>query len=83
MKDRNAHKHTHCHLLLLNNHSGMVEVLNHPPVEGRGALTRMRLTQETNVELEAKNNMSVLLIFKVKNKVESEERERLEEKWSI
>lgn len=59
----------------------MVEVLNHP-AEGRGALTGMRLTQEMNLELEAKNNMSVLLIFKVENKVESEERERLEEKWS-
>lgn len=83
MKDRNAHKHTHCHLLLLNNHSGMVEVLNHPAVEGRGALTGMRLTQEMNLELEAKNNMSVLLIFKIKNKVESEERERLEEEYII
>lgn len=60
----------------------MVEVLNHPAAEGRGALTGMRFTQEMNLELEAKNNISVLLIFKVENKVESEERERLEEKWS-
>lgn len=60
----------------------MAEVLNHPAAEGRGALTGMRLTQEMNLELEAKNKMSVLLIFKVENKVESEERERLEEKWS-
>lgn len=58
----------------------MVEVLNHPAAEGRGALTAMRLTQEMNSEWEAKNNMSVLLIFKAENKVESEE--RLEEKWS-
>jgi len=36
-----------------------------------------------NLELEAKINMSVLLISKVKNKVENEEGGRLEEKWSI
>lgn len=57
-----------------------MKVLNHPAAEGIGALTGMRLTQEMNLELDAKNNMSVLLIFKVENKVESEE--RLEEKWS-
>lgn len=57
-----------------------MEVLNHPAAEGIGALTGMRLTQEMNLELDAKNNISVLLIFKVEKKVESEE--RLEEKWS-
>lgn len=60
-----------------------MEVLNHPAVEGRGELTGMSLTQEMNLELEAKKNMSVLLISKVENKVENEERGRLEEKWSI
>lgn len=61
----------------------MAEVLNHLAVEGRGELTGMRLTQEMNLELEAKINTSVLLISKVENKVENEERGRLEEKWSI
>lgn len=61
----------------------MVEVFNCPAVEGKGELTRMRLTQDLNLELETKINMSVLLILKVENKVESEERGRLEEKWSI
>lgn len=61
----------------------MVVVLNRPGVERRGELTGMRLTQEVNLESEAKINMSVLLISKVENKVENEERGRLEEKWSI
>lgn len=76
-------EHTQCHLSLLDEHSGMVEVLNRPAVVGRGELTGMILAQEMNLELEAKINMSVLLISKVENKVETEERQRLEEKWSI
>lgn len=60
-----------------------MEVLNRPALEGRGELTGMMLTQEMNLGLEAKNNISDLLISKVENKVETEERRRLEEKWSI
>jgi len=80
-----THKHTQCHLPLFCNQKGteLLEVLSHPAAEGRCELTGMRLTQEMNLELEAKINMSVLLISKVKNKVENEEGGRLEEKWSI
>lgn len=60
-----------------------MEVLNCPALEGRSELTGMRLTQEMNLELEAKMNMSALLISKVENKEENEERRRLEENWSI
>lgn len=61
----------------------MAEVLNCSAVEGRSELTGMTLTQDMNLELEAKMNMSALLISKVENKEENEERRRLEENWSI
>lgn len=61
----------------------MAEVLNCSAVEGRSELTGMTFSQDMNLELEAKMNMSALLISKVENKEENEERRRLEENWSI